>query len=130
MNLAHGLQQEILQGGVQLLSYEHAVAGGQQIDVHIGDVAAQADETSRQHDALESGNRLGDRSSLCDVHQPDPGRGERPLHDVGIQLPGKYRYVDVACDQSVDSRAKIQVDEVGGRIQSVACLQHTQNQRA
>src|SRR5262245_9155438 len=130
MNLAHGLQQQILQGGVQFLSYEHAVAGGQQIDVNIGNIAAQADETSRQHDAPEPGNRLGDCSSLCDVHQPDPRRGERTLHDVGIQLPGKYRYVDVACDQSVDPRAEFQVDQAGGRIQGVACLQHAQNQRA
>jgi hypothetical protein len=130
MNLAHGLQQQILQGRVQLLSYEHAVAGGQQIDVHIGDIAAQAEETSRQHDALEPGNRLGDCFGLCDVHQPDPRCGERTLHDVSIQLAGKYRDIDVACDQSVDTRAIVEVDQVGGRIQGVACLQHTQNQRA
>ena len=44
VDFAHGFQQQILQGGVKVLSDEQSVAGGKQVNVRIGSVAAQADE--------------------------------------------------------------------------------------
>ena len=43
VDLAHGFQQQVLQGGVKVLSHEHSVAGGKQVDVRIRNVAAQAE---------------------------------------------------------------------------------------
>jgi hypothetical protein len=39
VDFAHGFQQQILQGGVKILSHEQSVAGGKQVNVRIGDVA-------------------------------------------------------------------------------------------
>ena len=47
VHLAHSFQQQILQGGVKIFSYEQAVAGGKQVNVRIGNVASQANDPSR-----------------------------------------------------------------------------------
>jgi hypothetical protein len=44
VDFAHGFQQQILQRWVKILSDEQSVAGGKQVNVRIGSVAAQADE--------------------------------------------------------------------------------------
>ena len=46
VNFAHGFQQQILQGGVKVLSHEHPVAGRKQVNVRIGEVAAKVEEAS------------------------------------------------------------------------------------
>ena len=46
VDFAHGFQQQILQGGMEVLSHEQSVAGGKQVNVRIRNVAGQADETS------------------------------------------------------------------------------------
>src|SRR3979490_2758998 len=130
MNLAEGLQHQVLQSGVEVLAHEHAVAGGQQVDVLIRNIASQADEASPQHHALESGNRLGNRPGLRNVHQSKIGSIEPASQVVGIQLAWKYRHVDLAGDQGVDPRAIIQIDETGGRIDGVAGVENLQDQRA
>jgi hypothetical protein len=40
VDFAHGFQQQILQGGVKILSHEHPVAGSKQVNVRIGEVTA------------------------------------------------------------------------------------------
>jgi hypothetical protein len=40
VDFSHGFQQQILQGGVKILSHEHSVAGRKQVDVGIGEVTA------------------------------------------------------------------------------------------
>src|SRR5215472_4412542 len=47
VHLTHGFQQQILQGGVKVFSHEQAVARGKQVNVRIGDVASQANDSSR-----------------------------------------------------------------------------------
>src|SRR5260370_39911634 len=47
VHLAHGFQQQILQGGGKIFSHEQAVAGGKQVNVRIGNVASQANDPSR-----------------------------------------------------------------------------------
>jgi hypothetical protein len=46
VDFAHGFQQQILQGGVKVLSHEHPVAGSKQVNVRIGEVAAKVEEAS------------------------------------------------------------------------------------
>ena len=47
MDLAHRLEQQVLQGGMKVFSHEYPVRDGKQADVRIGNVPGQADETSR-----------------------------------------------------------------------------------
>jgi hypothetical protein len=46
VDFAHGFEQQILQGGMKILSHEQYVAGGKQVNIRIRNVAGQADETS------------------------------------------------------------------------------------
>jgi hypothetical protein len=40
VDFSHCFEQQILQGGVKILSHEQSVAGGEQVNVGIGNVAA------------------------------------------------------------------------------------------
>ena len=46
VDFAHGFEQQILQGGMKIVSHEHSVADGKQINVGIGNVSRQANQTS------------------------------------------------------------------------------------
>ena len=48
VDFAHGFEQQVLQGRVKILSHEHPVAGGQQVNVRIGEVTAQVREEYSQ----------------------------------------------------------------------------------
>jgi hypothetical protein len=56
VNVAHGFQQQILQGRVKVLSHEQSVAGGKQVNVRIGYVAAQINKAAPQHHMLQPGD--------------------------------------------------------------------------
>ena len=46
VDFAHCFEQQVLQGRVKILSHEHPVAGSKQVNVRIGEVTAQVEETS------------------------------------------------------------------------------------
>ena len=73
VHFAHGLQQQILQGGMEVLSREQSVAGGKQVNVQIRNVAGQADEASPQHHTLQPGDGFGDGSACVTFINWIPG---------------------------------------------------------
>jgi hypothetical protein len=133
VNFAHGFQQQVLQRGVKIRPDEQSVAGGEQVEVRIRNVAAQADDAAPEHHVLEPGDRLGNGFGLRDVHQSDSGGTERAREDAAIQralhLAWKDRHIDLAGDQRVDGLGVIQVDKPGGCVQSLSRAQHLQDQR-
>jgi hypothetical protein len=64
VHLAHGFQQQILQGGVKIFSHEQAVAGGKQVNVRIGNVASQANDPRDNTRCFSPGTVLAMASSL------------------------------------------------------------------
>jgi hypothetical protein len=62
VNFSHCFKQQILQSGVKVVFHEQSVAGREHVDVRIGNVPAQVNETSPQHHMLQTGDLFGDRS--------------------------------------------------------------------
>ena len=101
MDFAHGFEQQILQSRVKIPLHEQPVAHSKQVNVRIGNVSGQADETSPQHDMLQPGDPL-EMASACVTFISRIQAPERALQEAVIDLRWNHRYIDLAGDQCID----------------------------
>ena len=74
-----------VQSGVKILPHKQSVGGAEKVNIRIGNVTPQFDETSPQHHMLQTGDYLGDGFGLRHVHQSDP-RNAEDAQRAAIQL--------------------------------------------
>jgi len=115
---------------VKILSHEHPVAGGEQVDVRIRHVLTQADEASPQHHMFQAGDSLAMASACATFINRIPGAAERALQEDAIQRTGKDRHVDFTRDQCIQCLRSIEIQKLSGRIQRFGSAQNLQDERS
>jgi hypothetical protein len=85
VDLLHRLEQQILQGRMEIAAHDHAVDGGEHVDVLGRPVIAEIDQSPRQHDVGERRCFAAYRVGLLDVHDLNFGRREGACDHIAFE---------------------------------------------